>query len=135
MAAAVMAVGVVISLQAIGQCANTSQKVQDHSRGLIFARSKLEEILKEPVLQVGQDQGQGVDTTTEYDWYATIEESGNPSLYIVRVRAVNRETQSEVYVWALRRPDLDTTPDGSTINPDGTTTPPEGAATGAGGSL
>jgi hypothetical protein len=72
-AAAVMSVGVVISLEAIGQCANTSQKVQDHSRGLIFARSKLEEILKEPVLQVGQDQGQGVDTTTDYDWFASIE--------------------------------------------------------------
>ena len=81
-------------------------------------------------IAIGSDQGKNTDDTSNYDWYANIDQSSDASLYIVRVRATNRQTQYSADVWALRRPDLNTTPDGSTINPDGTTTPADGTTTG-----
>lgn len=129
-AAAVMAVGIGLSLEAIGHCASVSAQVKDRNAALLYARSKLEEILKEPTIAIGSDQGKNTDDTSNYDWYANIDQSSDASLYIVRVRATNRQTQYSADVWALRRPDLNTTPDGSTINPDGTTTPADGTTTG-----
>ena len=55
-AAVILGVGLLGALEAIGQSAATSRRVQDQSRALLFARSKLEEILKQPVLEVGTDQ-------------------------------------------------------------------------------
>ena len=126
----VLAVGVVGSLEAIARCAANSREVRDRSRALMFARSKLEEILKEPVVQVGNEQGQGDETSTEYDWQVDIEPSSNDSLVMVTVLVKNHVTNFTTTLTALRRPDL------STTDTSGTTTGTDGSAgTAAGGTL
>ncbi|HEU4754907.1 MAG TPA: prepilin-type N-terminal cleavage/methylation domain-containing protein, partial [Armatimonadota bacterium] len=82
-AAILLAVGLLGALEVTARCAATSREVEDRARALMFARSKMEEILKEPQLQTGTDQGKGVDETTDYDWEADIEPSQNASLVIV----------------------------------------------------
>jgi len=131
-AGVLLAVGMLGALELIARTAVTTAAVQDRSRALIFARSKMEEILKEPVLQVGTDRGEGVDESTDYDWQATIEESQHPGLVMVVVVAKNRVTEQEVAVTALRRPDIQTLPEDTTGTgtEPGTTT---GAATPGGG--
>ncbi len=123
-AAGLLAVGVVAGLAVIGNSAATTQRVEDRTRALLFARSKLDEVLKQPVLQVGTDTGQGVDQTTDYDWDAVVEESQNPLLMSVVVRAQNRVTGLSVSLSALRRPDLQD-PQPAT---DGTTSSSPGGA-------
>jgi type II secretion system protein I len=105
-ASILLAIGLLGALEVVGRSAVTSARAQDRARAMLFARSKLEEILKEAALQVGQDQGQGVDETTDYDWEAVIEESAHPSLVVVTVLARNRITGVSVTLSALRRPDL-----------------------------
>lgn len=131
-AATLLSIGLLGALEVIARCAATSREAQDRARGMVFARSKMEEILKEPVLQIGTDQGQGVDTSTDYDWQASIEQSQHPSLYLVVVTAVNRVTNTRVSLTALRRPDLVTPPDGSGGTGAGTDT---GATAGGGSTL
>lgn len=126
-AAALLAVGLLGALEAIARSTATTRQVEDRTRALMAARSKMEEILKEPVLQTGQDQGQGVDESTDYDWIATIEPTQNQSLVQIRIRATHRVTGNFAEVTAIRRPDLNTAPDGTTIGEDP-------AVTGTGGS-
>jgi len=128
-AAAILAIGLAGALEAIGRCAAATRQVQDRNGALLVARSKLDEVLKEPVLQVGTDSGQGVDETTNYDWFVTIEESPNADLYVVRVQAQNRVSKNWVRLEALRRADLTLTPSGQPA----TATPTTEAT--AGGSL
>ena len=131
-AAILLSIGLLGALETIAQCAATTRGVGDRARAMIFARSKLEEILKEPILQTGSDRGEGVDTTTQYDWEATIEPSPNPSLVIVMVAARNRVTGTTVALSALRRPDLETPPQDATGATTGAgTTTGAGAAGGA----
>lgn len=132
-AASLLAIGLLASLEVIARCAATTRGAQDRARAMLFARSKMEEILKEPLLQIGTDQGQGVDTSTDYDWQASIEQSQHPSLYMVVVTAVNRVTNTRVSLTALRRPDLVTPPEGAAGTETGTGTD-TGAAAGGGGS-
>jgi type IV pilus modification protein PilV len=118
----VLAIGLLGALEVIARCAATTRAAEDRARALMFARSKMEEILKEPVLQVGSDRGQGVDQTTDYDWEAVIEPSQHPSLVSITVLAQNRGTGVRMWVTCLRRPDLETPPDGVA----GTSTDPAG---------
>jgi type IV pilus modification protein PilV len=111
-AAILLAVGLLGALEVVARCAATSREAEDRARGLMFARSKMDEILKEPVLQTGSDQGKGVDETTDYDWEAAIEESSNPSLVMVTVLVTNRKSGTRVPpLTVLRRPDLQTPPE------------------------
>jgi Tfp pilus assembly protein PilV len=110
MAGVILAIGLLGGLEVIARCAATSRGAEDRARALMAARSKMEEILKEPVLQVGTDQGQGVDETTDYDWQAVIEETQNPSLVSITVAAQNRVTSIRAVITCLRRPDLETPP-------------------------
>ena len=131
-AALLLMFGLMATLDVIAGSARASYQTDDRALALIAARSKLEEILKEPVLQVGTDEGKGVDTTTEYDWTANIEQSSNAALYLITVRAENRN-HPDLFVTlsALRRPDLepaDETTGGTTTGTDATT----GADTGGG---
>jgi type II secretion system protein I len=111
-AAILLTIGLLSVVEIIGGSAGSSLQVDDRTLALMAARSKMEEILKEPVLQTGTDQGMGVDTSTDYDWVAQIEPSANPSLLVVTVLARNRKTNLEVSISTLRRPDLDTPPEG-----------------------
>ena len=117
-AAGLLAVGLLGALEAVARSSASTRGVEDRTRALMFARSKMEEILKEPVLQTGQDQGQGVDTTTDYDWIASIEPTQNQALYQIRVRATNRISGNFAEVTSIRRPDLNTAPDGTAIGED-----------------
>lgn len=117
-AAALLAVGLLGALEAIARCTATTREAEDRTRALMFARSKMEEILKEPVIQVGQEQGQGVDTSTDYDWVAVIEPTQHEALVQIRVRATHRTTGNFAEVTSIRRPDLDTAPDGTAIGED-----------------
>lgn len=128
--ATLLSIGLLGSLEVIARCAATNREAQDRARAMIFARSKMEEILKEPLLEIGTDQGQGVDTSTDYDWQASIEQSQHPSLYMVVVTAVNRITNTRVSLTALRRPDLVTPPEGTAGTGTGTGTNTGAAATG-----
>lgn len=133
----VLAVGVVGSLEAIAQCAAHSREVRERARALIFVRSKMEEILKEPVIQVGTDQGTG-DQTIDYDWVADVEPSGNDSLVVITVSATNRSNKATAMLTALRRPDLSTPTDTTgTTDGTGTTNGTTGTTgtTGTGGTL
>lgn len=130
-AAIILTVGLLGTLEVIAACAGTSHKIDQRSGAMMAARSKLEEILKEPVLAVGVDQGKGVDTTTDYDWEANIEQSSNAGLMLITVRAEHRVTHVDATLSALRRPDLqstDATETGTTGTDAGTTDP-----TGTGG--
>src|ERR1044072_7539896 len=97
-----LSVGLLAALETISRCAFATRREQDHSHAMIFARSKLEEILKEPVLQTGSDQGIGVDESTDYDWTALIEPTANPSLVLITVAAQNRITGVTADVSVLR---------------------------------
>jgi type II secretion system protein I len=136
-AAIILTVGLLATLEVIAACAGTSRKVDERAGAMMAARSKLEEILKEPVLQIGMDQGKGVDTTTDFDWEANIEQSSNTGLLVITVRAEHRITHIDATLSALRRPDLqntDTT--GTDTTGTGTDTTGTGAAgAGAGGTL
>ena len=107
----ILSIGLLGALEVVARCAAGSRAADDRARAAIFARSKMEEILKQPVLQTGTDRGQGVDTSTDYDWEAIIEQSPHPSLVTVAVVARNRITGFEVTLTALRRPDLETAPE------------------------
>lgn len=130
-AAIILTIGLLGVVEVIGGSADATRQVDDRSLALMAARSKLEEILKEPVIQAGNDQGLGVDTSTDYDWEVSIEPSSNPSLMVVTVLARNRKTNLFVTLSTLRRPDLETPPEGvagATTDPAAT----DGAATGGG---
>ena len=129
-AAILLTIGLLSVVEIIGGSAGASRQVDDRTLALMAARSKMEEILKEPVLQTGTDQGMGVDTSTDYDWVAQIEPSSNPSLLVVTVLTRNRKTNLEVRISSLRRPDLDTPPEGVAGAPEETGTE-EGTGTGA----
>lgn len=129
-AALVLATGVSACLSVIAGSAAAVRRVEEHSRGLMFARSKMDEILKEPLLQTGTDQGQGVDETTEYDWEASIEPSQHPSLVLITVIATHRVSGYQTVVTTLRRPDLDTPPEGVAGSDTTTTDEESGAVTG-----
>lgn len=101
-----LSIGLVGAISVTAKCAVTTAGARDRSRAMMFARSKMEEILKEPTLQIGTDQGQGVDESTEYDWAANIEQSSYDGLYVIAVEAKNRLTGLSVILTALRRPDL-----------------------------
>ena len=128
----VLSVGLVSAINAIGSCAMATRAADERARATLFARSKLDEILKEPLLQTGSDHGQGLDTSTDYDWQADIAETSNAALYSVTVTVNNRKTGYTTEISCLRRPDLnapdttgtDTTGTGSTTTP---TTPGTGA--------
>lgn len=124
-AASVLAIGLLGALEVIANCSATTRGAEDRARGLMFARSKMEEILKEPVLQLGTDRGEGVDTSTDYDWAAAIEATPNSALVSVIVTARNRRSGVEVVLSALRRPDIQTPPETA-----GTATTTTGAAGG-----
>ena len=112
-AAILLAVGLLAALEVVSYSAVTTARARDRARALMFARSKMEEILKEPVLQVGSDRGEGVDETTDYDWEAVIEPSQDPALVIVTILARNRITGVEGVLHTLRRPDIETPPEGA----------------------
>jgi hypothetical protein len=105
-AATLLSIGLVGGIEVVALCAKTSGGLEDRTRAMIFARSKMDEVLKEPVLQVGTDQGQGVDTSTDYDWVVTIEQTQSEALYSIAVEARNRITGKSVILTALRRPDI-----------------------------
>jgi len=109
-AAVLLAVGLLGAIEVMAHCAVTSARARDRSRAMLFARSKMEEILKEPTVQTGTDSGQGVDETTDYDWAAEIDQTANANLVVVTIRATNRITGQAVTLSALRRPDLSTPP-------------------------
>jgi len=138
-AAIILTIGLLSTLEVIAACAGMSHKIDQRSGAMMAARSKLEEILKEPVLQVGTDQGKGVDTTTDYDWEADIQQSSNAGLLVITVRAEHRVTHVDATLTALRRPDLqntDATATGSTGTTTGTSgTTGTGAAGTGGGAL
>jgi type IV pilus modification protein PilV len=135
-AAFVLAVGLVGTLTLIANSTRMTKEADDRARALMFARSKMDEILKEPVIQLGTDEGKDVDQTTDYNWQVVVEQTQNPNLYSVTVVATNRITGLSRNVNALRRPDIS-----SPLNADGTAadttddgTDTTGAAgTGAGG--
>lgn len=128
--AAILAIGLAGAMEAIARCAASTRQAQDRGAALLVARSKMDEILKEPVLTIGTDRGQGVDETTNYDWAVAIEESPNPDLYVVRVEARHRVTNTWVRLDTLRRPDLTLTPAGTPAVEPGTETTPTTTATG-----
>ena len=121
-AAVLLSVGLLGTLGVVAQSTRTAIRLRDRSQGLIVARSKLEEVLKEPILQTGQDRGQGVDDTTDYDWEVTIEPTQSASLVSISVIARNRISGVEVAISALRRPDIETLPEtaGATAAGSGT---------------
>ncbi len=121
-AAIVLSVGLIAALQVFIASTAATGRAGDHAKAMIFARSKLEEVLKEPILTVGEDRGQGVDETTNYDWFVSIEETQTPSLVRVAVRAENRQTHVSAVIAALRRPDLQNAPDPAAVG-TGASTP------------
>lgn len=120
-----LSVGLLATMEVVSRSADATGRTRDHARAMMFARSKMEELLKEPVLQVGTDRGQGVDETTDYDWEVAIEQSAHASLYTILVKVTNRASGKEVLITTLRRPDLNPP---ETTTPDGTTTTPEPTA-------
>ena len=114
-AAFVLAVGLVGTLTLIGNSTRMTKEADDRARGLMFARSKMDEILKEPVIQLGTDEGNNVDDSTDYNWQVVVEQTQNQNLYSVTVVATNRKTGMKRTLNALRRPDIS-----SPLNADGT---------------
>jgi type II secretory pathway pseudopilin PulG len=117
-AGVLLSIGLLGALEVVAGSASTARQVQDRARALMFARSKMDEILKEPVLQTGTDRGQGVDTSTDYDWEALIEPTQNAAVLSISVAAQNRVTGVRVTVTTLRRPDLQTPPATGAGDPD-----------------
>lgn len=130
----ILTVGLLSTLEVIASSASTSRKIDQRAGAMMAARSKLEEILKEPVLQVGTDQGKGVDSSTDYDWEADIQQSANTGLMLVTVRAEHRITHVDATLSALRRPDLQSTEETDT-GTTGTTSDDLDTGTGGGGAL
>ena len=112
-AAAVLAVGLIGTMELVSQCAKSSRMVEDRARALMFARSKLEEILKEPVIRIGTDRGQGVDETTDFDWEMAIDQGPVQDLYVVTTVARHRVSGATATLSASRRADISTPADAS----------------------
>lgn len=132
-AAAVLSIGLLGAIEVVARCAATSRRVEDHARAMLFARSKMDEILKEPILQAGTDRGEGVDTSTDYDWEASIEQSQHPTLMLVTVLARHRITGEQVVLTTLRRPDISTPAEAGTTGGADTTGTGTASPAGAGG--
>lgn len=111
-ASLLLSVGLLAALEVVAFNTVTTQKIRDRERALMFARSKMDEILKEPVLSVGTDEGKGVDETTDYDWEVVVEQDPALPLYRIQVVVRNRnETNEPVMITALRRPDIQSEPE------------------------
>lgn len=122
-AAAVLSVGLIGTLELVSQCAKSSRGIEDRARALMFARSKLEEILKEPVIQIGSDRGQGVDETTDFDWEMSIDQGPVQDLYVITTIARHRVTGVSATLSAMRRADISTPAEsGATLNSSGSRT-------------
>ncbi len=128
-ASILLGIGLVGAIDVMARCAASNGAVDDRSRALLFARSKMDEILKEPTLTVGVEQGQGIDLTTNYDWTADIEQTTNTSLVSITVIATNRVSHLAVTLTTLRRPDL-TAPTTTSTTDSGTTGTTTGTPTG-----
>jgi len=136
-AAIIMTIALVAGIELVARAVSVSHGVEERTRAMIFCRGKMEEILKQPVLQAGDEQGEGADSRYDYDWQALIEQSqGEANLMVVTVQATNRTSGRTVQLSVLRRPDLDTPPEGSTAAGADAPPPavaPAGAAGGPGG--
>jgi prepilin-type N-terminal cleavage/methylation domain-containing protein len=116
-AAAVLSVGLIGTMELVSQCAKSSRGIEERARALLFARSKLEEILKEPVIQLGTDRGQGVDETTDFDWEMSIDQGPVQDLYVVTTIARHRVSGVTATLSAMRRADISApTESGTTLN-------------------
>ena len=115
-AAAVLAVGLIGTMELVSQCARSSQGIEDRARALMFARSKLEEILKEPTIQIGTDRGQGVDQDTDFDWEMSIDQGPVQDLYVITTMARHRVSGVTATLSAMRRADISTPTESTTGN-------------------
>lgn len=106
-----LSVGLVAGLEVIARCAHTAQQVEARSRGLMFARAKLEEVLKQPTLQTGSERGAGMEgeSDAEFDWDVAIEPVSSQQtaaqLMNVTVLVTHRATGVETVLTCVRRPD------------------------------
>lgn len=136
----VLSIGLLGGMEVIARCASTSRQMEARERGLLFARSKLEEVLKEPTLQEGTQNGEGMDgeENPEFRWQVNVSTAGATSagpnsdaastLLLVDVLATHQGTGVITELTALRRADL-TPPEATTTTGTGTTT---GTNTGTG---
>ncbi len=130
-AAVLLAVGLLGAMEVIGRTAAGTRAVEDRARGLMLARSKMEEILKQPTLQVGTDRGEGEGGAADYEWEVSIEQSASEGLMLVTVLVRNRVTGVELTpLSCLRRPDLNPLADGTAGTTPTTPAPGTGTAGG-----
>ena len=137
-AAMLLAIGILGALEVIARGASTARQVEDHSRVLLAARSKMDEILKEPVLELGTDRSDAIAGVSPYEWEAVVGESQNPALVVITVTARNPKTGVEATLTTVRRPDNSSAilPVGRTAapaDPAAQTGAPGGPAAGGGG--
>lgn len=137
-AGVVLSIGLLGGMEVIARCANTSRQMEARERGLLFARTKLEEVLKEPTLVEGSQQGEGMDgeDDPEFRWQVNISSTGAvvaganataaSTLMLVDVLATHQGTGVVTELTALRRADL-TPPETTSATGTGT-----GANTGTG---
>lgn len=143
-AGVILSIGLLGCMEVIARCANTSQQLEARERGLLFARTKLEEVLKEPTLTVGTQNGEGMDgeDNPEFRWQVNISAAGAATagqntdaastLVLVDLLATHEATGIVTELTALRRADMnppETTTTGTTTGTTGTGT---GAAAGGG---
>jgi len=106
-AALVMALMLVALTEVIGRSIKAYQVVQRETELLPLAQSKMDEILKEPVIQLGEDRGNYGAELPQYEWEAVIEASIDPNVLTVRVRAFELERpENQIILTCLRRAEV-----------------------------
>jgi prepilin-type N-terminal cleavage/methylation domain-containing protein len=140
-AAVVLSIGLLGGIEVIARCAAASQGMEARERGLVFARTKLEEVLKEPTLTESTQSGEGMDgeQDPEFRWQISVTSAGAAlpgtpaegaasSLVVVAIVVTHQGTGITTELSTMRRADLNP-PEATAESTTGTT---GGAAAGGG---
>jgi len=114
----IMGLLLVGTLTVIGNSIDAHGRVARETTLLPLAESKMDEILKEPLIQQGKDKGDFGEELSDYQWEATIEPSTDETLLSIQIRVFPTDhPEQAVSLTCLRRPEI------GPVEPDDTNAP------------
>ncbi len=100
----ILTVGVVAILELVGQSALNARYAQDKTTATTLAQQKLEELLAQPNLEVGETEGDFGDRYPQFRWRAQVSEvATNTSSLIANPSSLPLLRLSVVVEWRYRR--------------------------------
>ena len=103
----VMGLVLVVVLEGMGRSIRAHKRVALRTTLLPLAEGKMDEILKEPVIQEGEEEGDYGEELEGYEWEAIIEPSADENVFSIRVRAfTTADPTDDVTLTCLRRVEI-----------------------------